>query len=86
LYDVIHAKIFTLPDDTIVYPGHDYQGRTSSTVGEEKTLNPRLTKTRDEFVHIMNNLNLPYPKQIARALPANLNDGIMASAAAAVLH
>eukprot|EP00878_Enallax_costatus_P023641 GHUV01025151.1.p1 GENE.GHUV01025151.1~~GHUV01025151.1.p1 ORF type:complete len:121 (+),score=22.43 GHUV01025151.1:468-830(+) len=75
LYDNIHSKIFTLPDDTVVYPGHDYQGRTASSIAEEKTLNPRLTKSREEFIQIMQNLNLPYPKQINRALPANLKDG-----------
>jgi sulfur dioxygenase len=52
------------------------QGRTCSSIGEEKAHNPRLTKSKDEFVEIMANLGLPYPKQIDRALPANLKCGI----------
>jgi sulfur dioxygenase len=75
LYDNLHAKIFTLPDDTLVFPGHDYRGRTASSVGEERSLNPRLTKGREEFIALMAGLGLPYPKQIDRALPANLRDG-----------
>uniref|UniRef100_A0A7S4BKI1 persulfide dioxygenase n=1 Tax=Chrysotila carterae TaxID=13221 RepID=A0A7S4BKI1_CHRCT len=72
LYDSVHNKLFTLPDDTIVYPAHDYKGRLRSTIKAEKTTNPRLTKSKQEFVEIMANLNLPYPDQIDRALPANL--------------
>jgi hypothetical protein len=116
LYDNIHTKLFTLPDDTLVLPGHDYNGRCMSSIGEEKRLNPRLTKTRQvaamlscpylasrslcfcalpalavsrklqpltyhttplshcrqEFINLMHNLNLPHPKQIGRALPANM--------------
>lgn len=75
LYDAVHARLFSLPDDTLVLPGHDYRGRTASSVGEERALNPRLTKGRDEFVALMGGLGLPYPKQIDRALPANLEDG-----------
>lgn len=75
LYDNIHSKIFSLPDATLVFPGHDYKGRTSSSVAEEKAHNPRLTKPRPEFIELMANLGLPYPKQIDRALPANLKDG-----------
>ena len=76
LYDGIVSKIFTLPDHCVVYPGHDYNGMISSTVGEEKTLNPRLAgKTRVEFIALMNALNLPYPKKIDVALPANLKCG-----------
>ena len=52
-----------------------YKGETSSTVGEEKTLNPRLSKPEDEFIKIMDNLNLAYPKKIDVALPWNLNCG-----------
>ena len=60
-----------------VYPAHDYKGRLSSTIGEEKASNPRLglSKTKDEFIDIMQNLNLPHPKKIAVAVPANLRDG-----------
>uniref|UniRef100_A0A383VCV9 Metallo-beta-lactamase domain-containing protein n=1 Tax=Tetradesmus obliquus TaxID=3088 RepID=A0A383VCV9_TETOB len=75
LYDGIHAKLFTLPDDTLVYPGHDYKGRTCSSIAEEKAHNPRLSKSKEEFVELMDSLGLPYPKQIDRALPANLEDG-----------
>lgn len=76
LYDNIHSKIFSLPDDTLIYPGHDYKGRTVSSVAEEKALNPRLTKPKEQFVQLMADLNLPLPKQIQRSLPANLRDGV----------
>lgn len=72
LYDSVHSQIFTLPDETAVYPAHDYKGATSSSVKEEKACNPRLTKTKEEFSGIMKNLNLPYPKKIDLALPANI--------------
>ena len=77
LYDSIHSKLFTLPDSCIVYPGHDYKGRLSSTIGHEKENNPRLglSKTKDEFIDIMTNLNLPHPRKIHVAVPANLRDG-----------
>lgn len=64
LYRSVHQKIFTLPDQTLLFPAHDYKGMTSTTVDEERRLNPRLTKTEDQFVDIMNNLNLAYPQQI----------------------
>ncbi|XP_076273951.1 persulfide dioxygenase ETHE1, mitochondrial-like [Rhynchophorus ferrugineus] len=76
LYHSVHEKIFALPDSTLLYPAHDYKGRTCTSVEEEKRLNPRLTKTEDEFVDIMNNLNLAYPKQIDVALPANKVCGV----------
>ncbi len=76
LYDNITQKLFTLPDQTAVYPGHDYQGRTVSTIGEEKQFNPRFVdKDRDSFIEMMNNLNLPNPKKIAEAVPANQRCG-----------
>ena len=76
LYDSITGKLFVLPEDTLVYPGHDYRGRRVSTIGEEKASNPRLAgKTREEFVQIMNSLDLPEPKQIRVAVPANLEGG-----------
>lgn len=77
LYRSIKEKIFTLPDDAVLYPGHDYQGRTQTTVAEEKAENARVGggKTEDEFVEIMANLNLPYPKKIDVALPANKQCG-----------
>jgi len=79
LFRSIHDKIFTLPDDTIIWPGHDYRGLTFSTVGEEKRLNPRVGdgKTEAQFAEIMDNLNLPAPKKIDVAVPANLHCGIV---------
>jgi len=78
LYESIYEQIFSLPDTTVVYPGHDYHQRTSSLVGDEKENNPRLgkTKTKEEFVEIMNNLNLPHPKKINASLPANFRCGV----------
>jgi glyoxylase-like metal-dependent hydrolase (beta-lactamase superfamily II) len=76
LYDSIHARLFTLPDATRVFPGHDYKGRASTTIGEEKLHNARIAgKTRDEFIAIMNHLGLPPPKKLDVALEANLACG-----------
>lgn len=77
LYNSVYQKIFSLPDDTLLYPAHDYTGQTVTTVGEEKAFNPRLTKSLDEFIKIMKELNLPYPKAIDKALPANLLCGVV---------
>lgn len=73
LYDSIHTHIFSLPDEVIVYPGHDYNGNTQSTVGEERKNNKRLGggKSREDFIQIMSELKLAYPKYIDVALPAN---------------
>jgi glyoxylase-like metal-dependent hydrolase (beta-lactamase superfamily II) len=73
LYDSVHTQLFTLPSETLVYPGHDYRGNHVSTIAREIATNPRLGggRTRDEFVEIMAGLALPHPKQIERALPAN---------------
>lgn len=73
----IREKLFTLPDDTLVFPGHDYNGRFVSTIAKEKTGNPRIGMDRDEaqFVAIMNNLKLPYPAKIDIAVPANRRCG-----------
>jgi sulfur dioxygenase len=73
LYDSVRGKLFALPDATEVYPGHDYQGRTSSTIGEEKRHNPRLggDRSRESFVALMQALDLPPPAKIAEAVPAN---------------
>jgi len=76
LYDNVWAHIFSLPENTVVYPAHDYKGQTCSTVGEEKQFNPRLTKGKEEFINIMDNLNLSYPKKIKESLPANLECGL----------
>ncbi len=81
LYRSIHDKVFTLPDDTRIYPGHDYQGRTCTTVAEERDHNPRLGggNSEDEFVELMGNLKLGLPTKIHIALPANLNCGLPAA-------
>ncbi len=78
LYHSITGKIFALPDDTLVYPGHDYQQRRVSTVAQERTRNPRIggAKTLDEFLAIMGNLKLAYPKFIDFAIPGNRQCGI----------
>lgn len=72
LYDSITRTLFALPDETLVYPGHDYKGRSVSTIGEERRLNPRIAgKTRDEFIAIMTSLDLPPPARLAESVPAN---------------
>lgn len=77
LYDSVHEKLFQLPDDTVVYPGHDYRGLTSTTIGLEKAHNPRLglKNSREEFKKIMSELKLANPKKIHEAVPANLACG-----------
>ena len=77
LYDSIHQKLFTLPPDTLVYPGHDYQGLTVSTIRQETQKNSRLSPEMDRaaFIEHMNQLNLPLPKHIHAAVPANLACG-----------
>ncbi|MDJ0649101.1 MAG: MBL fold metallo-hydrolase [Xenococcaceae cyanobacterium MO_188.B19] len=71
LYDSVTQKLFTLPDKTLVYPAHDYKGHTVSTIGEEKQWNPRFKKDRSSFIQFMNSLNLPNPKKMMEAVPAN---------------
>uniref|UniRef100_A0A182U6R4 Lactamase_B domain-containing protein n=1 Tax=Anopheles melas TaxID=34690 RepID=A0A182U6R4_9DIPT len=66
LYRSVHERIFTLPENFRLFPAHDYKGNMETTVAEEKRYNPRLTKDVEAFVELMNNLNLPYPKMIAR--------------------
>jgi glyoxylase-like metal-dependent hydrolase (beta-lactamase superfamily II)/rhodanese-related sulfurtransferase len=77
LYRSIREQLFTLPDECSVYPGHDYEGRTSSTIGEERRHNPRIggPAREEDFVGFMENLGLPHPKQLEVALPANLRSG-----------
>ena len=79
LYHSITKKLFTIADDTIVYPGHDYAGFTTSSIGEEKALNPRLAdnKPKDEFMNIMDTLDIPKPKRIDVAVPGNLVCGLV---------
>jgi len=77
LYDSVTGKLFTLPDGTRVWPGHDYKGQSVSTIGWEKRHNARLAgRTREDFVALMDNLNLPQPKLIDVALPANRKLGL----------
>lgn len=72
LYDSVTRKLFTLPDKTLVYPAHDYRGHTVSTIGEEKQWNPRFAgRDRQSFIEFMKSLNLPDPKKMMEALPAN---------------
>ena len=72
LYDSITQRLFTLPDATLVFPAHDYKGRTSSTIGDEKRTNPRLAgRARAEFIRLMGELELPRPRMMDIAVPAN---------------
>ena len=76
-YDSIFNKLLKLPDETLIYPAHDYKGETVSSIGEEKRYNPRLqVKSIDEYADLMNNLNLPNPKMMDVAVPANLQVGL----------
>lgn len=76
LFNSVHKQIFSLPEDFALYPAHDYKGQTTTTVAEEKQYNPRLSKPKEEFIKIMDNLGLPYPKKIDVSLPANLVCGL----------
>src|SRR5437762_4356261 len=77
LYDSITQRLFALPDDTRVWPGHDYRGNKFSTIGNEKRTNPRLAgKKREEFIALMSDLHLPKPRLIDVAVPANRNLGL----------
>lgn len=78
LFRSVREQIFSLPDDVTVFPAHDYKGRSSSSVGEERKLNPRLnqSKTQEEFVRIMSELKLPYPRKLDIAVPANVRCGL----------
>jgi sulfur dioxygenase len=76
-YDSIFNKLLRLPDETMIFPAHDYKGETVSTVSEEKAFNPRLqVKSVDEYVELMNNLKLPNPKMMDVAVPANMRVGL----------
>ena len=76
-YDSIFGRLLKLPDETMVFPAHDYKGDTVSTIGEEKRFNPRLqVRSVDEYVELMNNLNLPNPKMMDVAVPANMHVGL----------
>ncbi|MBV1879204.1 MAG: MBL fold metallo-hydrolase [Pseudomonadales bacterium] len=77
LYQSIKRQLFNLPDASTVYPGHDYSGRMSSTIGEEKKYNPRIggSANKEDFVGYMENMCLPHPKQLDIAVPANMQAG-----------
>jgi len=78
LYRSVRERLFTLPDDCLIYPGHDYNQRRVSTVAQEKARNPRLggERTLDDFIRLMAELNLPYPKFIDHAVPGNRLCGV----------
>lgn len=85
LYRSVTQQLFELPGSTVVWPGHDYRGKTRSTIAEERQSNPRfinmqaeplVLRTQTEFVALMDALNLPLPKRIHEAVPANLNLGL----------
>jgi glyoxylase-like metal-dependent hydrolase (beta-lactamase superfamily II)/rhodanese-related sulfurtransferase len=76
-YDSIFNRLLKLPEETLVFPAHDYKGDTVSTIGEEKRYNPRLqVKSVDEYVELMANLKLPNPKMMDVAVPANMHVGL----------
>lgn len=82
-YDSIFNRLLKMPNETLVFPGHDYKGDTVSTIGEERNSNPRLqVKSIDEYVTLMNNLNLPNPKMMDVAVPANMKIGLAQDAVA----
>jgi glyoxylase-like metal-dependent hydrolase (beta-lactamase superfamily II)/rhodanese-related sulfurtransferase len=82
-YDSIFNKLLKLPDETLVLPAHDYKGETASTIGEEKAFNPRLqVKSVDQYVELMGKLNLPNPKMMDVAVPANMRVGFAQEAIA----
>jgi sulfur dioxygenase len=76
-YESLFGKLLRLPDETLVFPAHDYKGETVSTIGEEKAFNPRLqVKSVDEYADLMAKLNLPDPKMMDVAVPANMRVGL----------
>lgn len=81
LFRSVRERLLSLPDETLLYPAHDYRGRTVTTVAEEKRFNPRLglARSREEFVAIMAGLGLAYPRRMDEAVPANLAAGLAAS-------
>jgi glyoxylase-like metal-dependent hydrolase (beta-lactamase superfamily II)/rhodanese-related sulfurtransferase len=86
LYRSLTEILFALPEDTVVWPGHDYHGRSHSTIGEDMARNPRIAgKSLSEFVAIMDSLNLPRPRRIDEAVPANLRSGLRHDADGAAL-
>jgi sulfur dioxygenase len=77
-YESLFGRLLKLPEETMVFPAHDYKGDTVSTIGEEKKYNPRLkVKSLDEYAHLMNSLNLSNPKMMDVAVPANMRQGLV---------
>jgi sulfur dioxygenase len=82
-YDSIFGRLLKLPDETLVFPAHDYKGDSVSTIAEERAFNPRLqVKSVDEYAALMNGLNLPNPKMMDVAVPANMHVGFAQEAIA----
>src|SRR5215813_3133903 len=82
-YDSLFGRLLRLPDETLVFPAHDYKGDTVSTIAEEKACNPRLQVTSvEEYVDLMSHLNLPNPKMMDVAIPANMHIGLARDVAA----
>jgi len=76
-YDALFGRLLKLPDETLVYPAHDYKGDTVSTIREERAYNPRLqVKSAEEYVDLMSNLNLTNPRMMDVAVPANTHQGL----------
>lgn len=76
-YESLFGRLLKLPDETLVYPAHDYKGDTVSTIGEERAFNPRLqVKSIEDYVDLMNRLDLPNPKMMDVAVPANMRIGL----------
>ncbi len=76
-YDSIFNRLLKLPDETLVFPAHDYKGDTVSTIGEERRYNPRLqVRSVDDYIELMGNLKLPNPKMMDVAIPANMHVGL----------
>jgi glyoxylase-like metal-dependent hydrolase (beta-lactamase superfamily II)/rhodanese-related sulfurtransferase len=83
-YESIFNRLMKLPDETLVYPAHDYKGDTVSTIAEERAFNPRLqVKSVDDYIHLMNNLGLSNPKMMDVAVPANMRQGLAQDSVAA---
>lgn len=78
LYNSVHNKLFSLPDETLVYPGHDYEQRFVTSIAQEKARNPRLGsgRSKESFIALMEGLDLPYPRKIDFAVPGNEDCGI----------
>lgn len=81
LFISVREKLFSLPDETVIFPAHDYKGFSQTSIGLEKKLNPRLNlnASKDDFIHAMANLNLAHPKKIQEAVPANILCGLPAT-------